>query len=533
MKIPYTLVSMAAILRDYVDMSDAYKNTEHKRLVDIADSLYNVGMDSDEFLPAYKELYSQYGKPYFDQVLDDMYALDSQLTSDAKVQELIEDYEDRLSGVTASTITCSTDAEIENLWCDLTDVPFDELPDGRLVLAEDWKQFPAGTDREDIWHFFDRNHSKGVAYLLYDFDNLGRCTNASTKVTAATNYDTKLIAKWLKAKFDDEAFGTAYTMHRISDADAYMSRNGLTYNRKNNTIDLWKSGGNEDIPVYKVIPQYSSTKRQGTYAPKMPKLVPIDEWNATHGVTASTKVTATEDNSYNQHLVQVSKEDKQYVLNNLNDSHKTVGMGGAGDPGYYVSEFEPAYGMYLWASDTGLRILDDNGIEYTEVKKSVGTSTKVTASINLIDKLGYIKNRNGKFDICLVETPFAEMELATYDPIEDEYDILTKVKDVADAYDQANKLFKTQDEYVINSSTKVTAATNSTGVITGPYDTSLHYDLWYGDKFVPRKYGADAFVSGNGEYRGNIFDDTGATIGDYYTDNSVLIEKNFLIDFGE
>lgn len=347
MKIPYTLVSMAAILRDHVDMSNAYKNTEHKRLVDIADSLYNVGIDPEEFLPYYIELYNQYGKPYFDQVLDDMYALDSQLTSDAKVQELIEDYEDRLSGVTASTITCSTDAEIENLWCDLSDVPFDELPDGRLVLAEDWNQFPAGTDREDIWHFFDRNHSKGVAYLLYDFDNLKRCTNASTKVTA------------------------------------------------------------------------------------------------------------TKDNSYNQHLVQVSNEDKQYVLNYLNKSHKTVGMGGAGDPGYYVSEFEPAYGLYLWASDTGLRILDDKGIEYTEVKKAVGASTKVTA---------------------------------------------------------------TEDNVT---------------TIYGDYDTTLTIDMWYGDKFVPRKYGADASVYGNGEYRGNIYNESGKIIGDYTSDNSVLIEKNFLIDFGE
>lgn len=310
-KIPYTLVSMAAILRDYADMSEWYKNDLHAKLTDIADSLYNVGIAPDEFQTEYKKLYDQYGKVYFDKVLDDMAALDGQLTSDDKVQELFDDYADRLSGV-----------------------------------------------------------------------------KASTKVTAATNYDTKLIAKWLKAKFDDEAFGTAYTMHRISDADAYMSRNGLTYNRKNKTIDLWKSGGDEDIPIYKVIPQYSSTKRQGTYAPKMPKLVPIDEWNATHEVTAFTRVTATEDNSYNQHLVQVSKEDKQYVLNDLNKSHKTVGMGGAGDPGYYVSEFEPAYGLYLWASDTGLRILDDNGIEYTEVKKAVGTSTKVSASDNpFYDKL--------------------------------------------------------------------------------------------------------------------------------------------------
>ena len=121
--------------------------------------------------------------------------------------------------------------------------------------------------------------------------------NCSTKISAASNYDTKLIAKWLKAKFDDEAFGTAYTMHRISDADAYMGRNGLTYNRRNNTIDLWKSGGDEDIPVYKVVPQYSSTKKQGTYAPKMPKLIPIDEWNATHNIDACSSVTSSTNDS--------------------------------------------------------------------------------------------------------------------------------------------------------------------------------------------------------------------------------------------
>lgn len=215
-KYPYQIVSMAAILRDHIDLVDkAYKDDTHKKLTDIADSLYNVGLDPADMYPEYSQLYARMGKEYFDKVLDDMYAIDSQLTSDDKVQELVDDYYDRIGNITAST-----------------------------------------------------------------------------KVTAATNYDTKLIAKWLKAKFDDEAFGTAYTMHRISDADAYMGRNGLTYNRKNNTIDLWKSGGDEDIPIYKVIPQYSSTKRQGTYAPKMPKLVPIDEWNATHGVTASTKVTA-------------------------------------------------------------------------------------------------------------------------------------------------------------------------------------------------------------------------------------------------
>ena len=132
--------------------------------------------------------------------------------------------------------------------------------------------------------------------------------NCSTRVTAS-NYDTKLIAKWLKAKFDDEAFGTAYTMHRISDADAYMGRNGLTYNRRNNTIDLWKSGGEEDIPIYKVVPQYSSTKKQGTYAPKLPKLIPIDEWNATHNIEGSTKFR------YMADMVSASSSDSAYDEN--------------------------------------------------------------------------------------------------------------------------------------------------------------------------------------------------------------------------
>ena len=96
-KIPFQLVSMACILRDHIDLSDQeYVNNTHELLTDIADSLYNVGERMvDQFKPEYKELYDQYGKAYFDQVLDDMNALDSQVTSDAKVQELLADYEDR------------------------------------------------------------------------------------------------------------------------------------------------------------------------------------------------------------------------------------------------------------------------------------------------------------------------------------------------------------------------------------------------------------------------------------------------------
>lgn len=56
------------------------------------------------------------------------------------------------------------DEELEALWEQFVDVPVD--PDTEK-LEEQYIHFPAGTDREDVWHWFDERHSKGVAYLLY------------------------------------------------------------------------------------------------------------------------------------------------------------------------------------------------------------------------------------------------------------------------------------------------------------------------------------------------------------------------------
>lgn len=116
MKIPYQLVSMAAMLRDYIDPDEmVYLDREHKKLTDIADSLYAAVVTPDQFKDEYKKLYDEMGADYFDKVLDDMQAIDSQLTSDDKVDELWYDYEDRLNGsVTASsTATPKISASIE------------------------------------------------------------------------------------------------------------------------------------------------------------------------------------------------------------------------------------------------------------------------------------------------------------------------------------------------------------------------------------------------------------------------------------
>lgn len=64
------------------------------------------------------------------------------------------------------------DEEIELLWNNLEDVPFDEDEDEELVLAENFHYFEKGTPRNHIWHWFDETHSKGIGYLMWNLKNL-------------------------------------------------------------------------------------------------------------------------------------------------------------------------------------------------------------------------------------------------------------------------------------------------------------------------------------------------------------------------
>ena len=61
-----------------------------------------------------------------------------------------------------------SDAELEQLWHEFGDVPMD--PETEQIEAP-FLDFSVGTDREDIWHWFDELHSKGIAYLLYGTPN--------------------------------------------------------------------------------------------------------------------------------------------------------------------------------------------------------------------------------------------------------------------------------------------------------------------------------------------------------------------------
>ena len=60
-----------------------------------------------------------------------------------------------------------SDSLIADLWDTLTDIPCDEVEDGSMVLGSDWFIFNLGTDIEEIWHWFDEHHTRGVAWLMY------------------------------------------------------------------------------------------------------------------------------------------------------------------------------------------------------------------------------------------------------------------------------------------------------------------------------------------------------------------------------
>lgn len=57
------------------------------------------------------------------------------------------------------------DTELEELWDGLEDVPMNPETE---CIEQDYNIFPAGTSKEDIWKYFDKRHSKGVHYLLYE-----------------------------------------------------------------------------------------------------------------------------------------------------------------------------------------------------------------------------------------------------------------------------------------------------------------------------------------------------------------------------
>lgn len=65
------------------------------------------------------------------------------------------------------------DKQFEALWDELEDVLVYEDENGCMCLENDWHGWPRGTDREELWYWFDENHSKGVGWLMNEYEGPG------------------------------------------------------------------------------------------------------------------------------------------------------------------------------------------------------------------------------------------------------------------------------------------------------------------------------------------------------------------------
>lgn len=74
------------------------------------------------------------------------------------------DYCTVISGLQDIETLQDRDEELEDLWRQFGDVPINPETE---KTEEAFMEWPAGTEREEAWHWFDQRYSKGVAYLLY------------------------------------------------------------------------------------------------------------------------------------------------------------------------------------------------------------------------------------------------------------------------------------------------------------------------------------------------------------------------------
>ena len=193
--IPYELVSMAAIIRDF-DSTVSYFDDEHEKLTDIADNFYNVGADPDRLLPEYRELYNQYGPDYFAKVTKDMSALDSQVYSPAKEDELSTDYYDRLGVYRAEQYATTGNGGR---------LPGDVNAATKITASTEWKETEKSLHYDDedfIWTTYTKE-VEGHEIKVETFYDEGRdqvehwvCLDGKKLESFETVYDAKDFADY-------------------------------------------------------------------------------------------------------------------------------------------------------------------------------------------------------------------------------------------------------------------------------------------------------------------------------------------------
>lgn len=74
------------------------------------------------------------------------------------------DYEALRDGLEEIETLRDRDEALEEMWRQFADIPMDPKTE---YIEEQFFGWGPGVSREEIWHWFDRRHSKGIGYLLY------------------------------------------------------------------------------------------------------------------------------------------------------------------------------------------------------------------------------------------------------------------------------------------------------------------------------------------------------------------------------
>lgn len=146
------------------------------------------------------------------------------------------------------------DAILENLWGEFGDIPMN--PSTECIEAP-FLHWPAGTHREEIWHEFDKYHSKGVVYLLYGIEPSG-----SQKSTKSISCDECDVAECVYNHAGKCRFCLVHDHHPGIGQDY---KNGCTEFQPNTQAkfvkaynidwDLEEGDSAEDLPAEIIIPQ--------------------------------------------------------------------------------------------------------------------------------------------------------------------------------------------------------------------------------------------------------------------------------------
>ena len=79
-------------------------------------------------------------------------------------EDLNDHYEEAMESMLSKESPEERDRHLESLWKELEDVPMNPKVE---TIEAPFYIFSAGTNREEIWRWFDQHYSSGVAYLLH------------------------------------------------------------------------------------------------------------------------------------------------------------------------------------------------------------------------------------------------------------------------------------------------------------------------------------------------------------------------------